>query len=140
MIAIPRNARVFLATQPTDLRKGFDGLMALVQNVIEQDPFSCHLFVFRNQRRDRLKILWWDKDGLAIFYKRLERGAYQFPTDPDVVAQRPLSQDAGQHRHEIRADQLSLLLDGIDLKNIVRRPRYQRPTPSDSTAVPACSN
>ncbi|HEY0983981.1 IS66 family insertion sequence element accessory protein TnpB [Schlesneria sp.] len=83
MLNLSRTVRVFLALQPTDMRKGFDGLLALVQNVIDQDPFSGHLLVFRNQRRDRLKILWWDQDGLAIFYKRLERGSYQFPMDEE---------------------------------------------------------
>src|SRR5208282_5059292 len=81
MLSFSRTTRVFLATQPTDMRKGFDGLFALVENVIQEDPFSGHLFVFRNARRDRLKLLWWDRDGLAIFYKRLEKGSYQFPTD-----------------------------------------------------------
>src|SRR5271169_3602966 len=81
MLSFSRTTRVFLAPQPTDMRKGFDGLFALVEKVIQEDPFSGHLFVFRNHRRDRLKILWWDRDGLAIFYKRLERGSYQFPTD-----------------------------------------------------------
>ena len=71
MLSISRTTRVFLATAPTDMRKGFDGLFALVENVIREDPFSGHLFVFRNRRRDRLKVLWWDNDGLAIFYKRL---------------------------------------------------------------------
>lgn len=72
MLNLSRTTRVFLATGPVDMRKGFDGLFALVENVIREDPFSGHLFVFRNQRRDRLKILWWDRDGPAIFYKKLE--------------------------------------------------------------------
>ena len=67
MLNLSRTTRVFLATEPTDMRKGFDGLFALVENVIHEDPFSGHLFVFRNARRDRLKLLWWDRDGLAIF-------------------------------------------------------------------------
>ena len=71
MLSIPRTTRVFLATSPTDMRKGFDGLFALVENVIREAPFSGHLFVFCNRKRDRLKVLWWDTDGLAIFYKRL---------------------------------------------------------------------
>ena len=84
MLSIPSTTRVFLATEPTNMRKGFDGLFALVESVIREDPFSGHLFVFRNRKRDRLKVLWWDSDGLAIFYKRLERGNYQFPTDSEV--------------------------------------------------------
>ena len=72
MLTISRTTRVFLATESTDMRKGFDGLSALVEHVIREDPFSGHLFVFRNQRRDRLKLLWWDRDGWALFDKKLE--------------------------------------------------------------------
>jgi transposase len=119
MRPLSRTTRVFLATEPTDMRKGFDGLFALVENVIREDPFSGHLFVFRNQRRDRLKVLWWDRDGLAIFYKRLERGTYPFPTD--AVVQK--SNSSADHpdltkRYEIRADELALLLEGIDLRSV----------------------
>ena len=139
MLTISRATRVFLATEPTDMRKGFDGLFALVESVIQEDPFSGHLFVFRNHRRDRLKVLWWDRDGLAIFYKRLERGSYQFPTDAVSGTSKGSS---GQRDHarrcEIRADELALLLEGIDLGSVKRRPRYERPingevkTPSSS--------
>jgi transposase len=119
MLSLSRTTRVFLATEATDMRKGFDGLFAMVENVINEDPFSGHLFVFRNQRRDRLKVLWWDRDGLAIFYKRLEKGSYQFPTDAKTS-----NDDA--RRCEIRADELALLLEGIDLSSVKRRPRYER--------------
>ena len=116
MLNLSRTVRVFLALQPTDMRKGFDGLFALVENVIDQDPFSGHLFVFRNQRRDRLKILWWDRDGLAIFYKRLERGSYQFPLDEDrSTLPGAEGKQAKSLRCEIRAEELALLLEGIDL-------------------------
>lgn len=133
MLNFSRMTRVFLATEPTDLRKGFDGLFAMVENVIEEDPFSGHLFVFRNQRRDRLKVLWWDRDGLAIFYKRLERGCYQFPTDTSskqISLKDGLNKSANDQRKrcEIRVDELSLLLEGIDLSSVKRRPRYERPT------------
>lgn len=123
MLTISRTTRVFLATRPTDMRKGFDGLSALVEHVILEDPFSGHLFVFRNQRRDRLKLLWWDRDGWALFYKRLERGSYEFPTDRAKKGTRDESP-----RLEIRADELALLLEGIDLETVRRRPRYERPT------------
>ena len=122
---------MFLATEPTDLRKGFDGLFALVENVIREDPFSGHLFVFRNQRRDRLKVLWWDRDGLAIFYKRLERGSYQFPTD---VPNGSVDGRQRAARCEIRADELALLLEGIELTSVKRRPRYERPKSRDQSA------
>ena len=155
MLSISRTTRVFLATEPTDMRKGFDGLFALVENVIREDPFSGHLFVFRNRRRDRLKVLWWDTDGLAIFYKRLERGNYQFPTDSVVSKSGTTSSGttssgttssgttksgATSSRCEIRSDELSLLLAGIDLGSVKRRRRYQRPSadgqlPSDRQPV-----
>ena len=139
MLTISRTTRVFLATQPTDMRKGFDGLFALVQSVIQEDPFSGHLFVFRNQRRDRLKVLWWDRDGLAIFYKRLERGSYQFPTDAASSASPGSSGDQSQRpRYEIRADELALLLAGIDLHSVKRRPRYERST-NGEVKTPASS-
>jgi transposase len=131
MLTISRTTRVFLATRPTDMRKGFDGLAALVEHVIREDPFSGHLFVFRNQRRDRLKLLWWDRDGWALFYKRLERGGYEFPTDRTTGNDSP--------RCEIRADELALLLEGIDLQSVKRRPRYERPT-ADPVRTPASSS
>ena len=68
MLTIFHTTRVFLATIPTDMRKSFDGLYALVESVLQEAPLSGHLFVFRKRRRDRLKLLWWDRDGLAIFY------------------------------------------------------------------------
>lgn len=135
MLSVSRTTRVFLATEPTDMRKGFDGLFAIVENIIREDPFSGHLFVFRNHRRDRLKILWWDRDGLAIFYKRLERGSYQFPTDTVVrKSGGSLSGTSSSQRCEIRADELSLLLEGIDLASVKRRRRYQRPVTADVNA------
>lgn len=139
MLSFSRTTRVFLATQPTDMRKGFDGLFALVENVIQEDPFSGHLFVFRNARRDRLKLLWWDRDGLAIFYKRLEKGSYQFPTDaPTRASNGSQSRHGNAQRCEIRADELALLLEGIDLNSVKRRPRYERPT-NRSSKSPASS-
>ncbi len=132
MLSLSRTTRVFLATGPTDMRKGFDGLFALVENVIAEDPFSGHLFVFRNRKRDRLKILWWDRDGLAIFYKRLERGRYQFPTDS---AQPSPASSETPPRCEIRADELALLLEGIDLTSVKRRPRYERPAVQTTRAA-----
>ena len=126
MLTISRTTRVFLATVPTDMRKGFDGLQALVETVIEEDPFAGHLFVFRNLRRDRLKLLWWDRDGWALFYKRLEKGRYEFPTDRI---------DRDSRRCEIRAEELMLLLEGIDLGSVKRRPRYERPSALDAKAT-----
>ena len=123
MLTIATNTRIFLAVEPTDMRKGFDGLFSLVETVIEQDPFSGHLFLFRNRQRDRLKILYWDRDGLALWYKRLEKGRFQFPTD--VVRS---SSEEPPPSCEIRADELAMLLGGIDLAHIKRRKRYERKT------------
>lgn len=139
MLSISRTTRVFLATAPTDMRKGFDGLFALVENVIQEDPFSGHLFVFRNRRRDRLKVLWWDRDGLAIFYKRLESGSYQFPMDASVkvsVVKSAVSNTDGAAaaRCEIQSDELALLLEGIDLGSVKRRQRYQRSASKEKSA------
>jgi transposase len=119
VLALSATTRVFLAVEPTDMRKGFDGLFALVENTIQQDPFSGHLFVFRNRRHDRLKIMWWDRDGLALWYKRLEKGGFQFPTDTHPGNERPT-------RVEVQADELAMLLGGIDLSSVKRRKRYQR--------------
>ena len=80
MISLPHPVRVFLHTPATDLRKGFDALCGLVTTAFAEDPTSGHLFLFVNRRRDRIKILYWDRDGLAIWYKRLESGSFQIPT------------------------------------------------------------
>ena len=79
MIAAFSGIKIHLCTQPTDMRRGFDGLSGMVTTLLEKDPLSGHLFVFRN--RDKLKILYWDTDGLAIWYKLLAQGTFQFPTD-----------------------------------------------------------
>jgi transposase len=107
---------VFVATKPADMRRSFDGLMGLVRDFLGDDPLSGHLFVFRNRLGDRLKILWWDRDGLAIFYKRLEEGAFVFPA---VSGELP--------RLEMSAADLQLVLQGIDPAKVQRRKRYQRP-------------
>lgn len=76
---ISANIQVWLATAPVDMRKSFDGLAEMVRAFLGHDPLSGHLFVFRNRSAGRVKILWWDRDGLAIYYKRLEKGTFQFP-------------------------------------------------------------
>src|SRR5580692_1316660 len=77
MIMLPSAVRIFLCTRPTDMRKSFDGLFGMVREFLGQDPLSGHLFLFLNRRRDRAKILLWDRDGLVIWYKRLEAGTFQ---------------------------------------------------------------
>ena len=119
MFHISGQMKIFVAVEPVDLRRGFDGLSALVQQTLQQDPLSGHLFLFRNRRRDRLKILFWDGDGYALFYKRLARGTFEFPA----------SQDAHAPSLEIRGSELSMLLDGIELQGRRRRLRYTRPVP-----------
>ena len=84
--------RVWVAVQPVDMRKSFDGLAEVVRAFLGHDPLSGNLFVFRNRSSQRLKILWWDRDGLAIYYKRLSRGAFHFPSGDDKV----MAIDSGQ--------------------------------------------
>jgi transposase len=127
MINVPHSVRVFLHTPATDLRKGFDALSGLVATGFAQDLTSGHLFLFVNRRRDRLKILYWDRDGLAIWYKRLETpGTFQLPV---------VHHDAASV--EMSPTQLALILSGIDLKSARQRKRYQRPTPEAENSIGA---
>jgi transposase len=113
--------RVFLCTRPTDLRKGFDGLSGLVQECFSQDLLTGHLFLFLNRRRDRMKILYFDRDGLVIWYKRLEVGCFQNPEPIPGAA--PLPGSAGV---ELSVTDLALILNGIDPATARRRKRYSR--------------
>ncbi len=127
MISLPHPVRVFLHTRATDLRKGFDALTGLVTTAFGQDPTSGHLFLFVNRRRDRIKILYWDRDGLAIWYKRLETpGTFQLPTTATEAAS-----------IEMTPTQLALILSGIDLSSARQRKRYQRPTPAAEKSINA---
>jgi transposase len=107
--------RVFLCTIPTKMNYSFDSLMGLTQEIFDQDPLSGHLFLFVSRQRDRLKILFWDHDGLAIFYKRLEVGTFQLPWST-----------AGEQGIELDECQLNRLLTGLDLRTGRRRRRYRR--------------
>ena len=120
MLGLGSAVRIFVCTESTDMRRSFDGLSGMAQNIMQQDPLSGALFVFRNRNRDRLKIMYWDKDGLAIWYKRLEKGSFQLPTDFVDKEKRPKSA-------EISSEELSMLLGGIDLANVKRRKRFQAP-------------
>lgn len=124
MLSLPPAVRLFLCTAPTDLRRSFDGLASLAETVLRQDPFSGHLFLFRNKRGDRLKALYWDRDGFALWYKRLEKGSFSFPNGPGAVL-------------EISAADFGLILEGIDLASVRRQVRYRRPLAPTSTAAPA---
>jgi len=79
MLNLPANVRIYLCALPTDMRKSFDGLCGLVQTVFGRDVIDGHLFLFLNRRRDRIKLLYWDRDGLALWYKRLEAGTFETP-------------------------------------------------------------
>jgi transposase len=113
MLSLAAGTRIYFAVGATDMRKGFNGLQGLVSGLLKQDPLSGHLFLFVNRRRDKLKILYWDGDGLAIWYKRLEQGTFQLPT---------VAED--QKSAEIRAEELTMLLRGIDFSTVRRRKRY----------------
>lgn len=118
MLGVGAATRVYLAVGATDMRKGFDGLFALVRQRLEADPLSGHLFLFCNRPRTRLKVLFWDGSGLWVCAKRLEKGCFSWPMD--------LSQGA---RASISAEELALLLGGIDLA-ATRRKQWWRLEPS----------
>jgi transposase len=107
-------SRIYLATAPTDMRKGFDTLAALVKDFLGQDPLSGHLFLFVGRGKDRLKILYWDSDGFALWYKRLEEGKFRLPAtrEEDTSVQ-------------LKASELAMMLEGIDLKSIKRSKRFK---------------
>ena len=114
MLSWPPSVRIFLAASPADMRRGFDGLARMTTEVIKQDPLSGALFVFRNRRGDRVKVLYWAGDGFALWYRRLERGTFLFPACEGDAA-------------EIRAVDLTMILEGIALSSARRQPRYARP-------------
>src|SRR5260370_28776342 len=121
MLSLALPQRVFLCTLPTDMRKSFDTLAALVQAHLGQDALSGDLFVFRSRRGDRLKLLYWDEDGYAIWYKRLEEGSFTLPAAAGKHA------SVGAHGLVLRPAELAMLLDGVDLSSVRRQKRYQRP-------------
>ena len=107
--------RVWLATAPADMRCGFDRLAELASSVTGDDPLSGHLFLFRSRGGDRLKILYWDTDGYALWYKRLEEGTFKLPRIEE-----------GTKSVQLRPSELAMMLDGIDLKSVKRVKRYCR--------------
>jgi transposase len=115
MIHLPASVRVYLCLSPCDMRRSFDGLHALVRDHLHLDAFAGHLYLFANKRRDRLKLLYWDRDGFAIWAKRLEEGSYVIP-----------SGEPGSAGFEITPEELGALLSGIDLSTATRRKRYSR--------------
>ena len=115
MLSLPPTVRIFLCTRHADMRRSFDGLAGMVSEFLGEDVLCGHLFVFRNRRGDRMKILYFDRDGLAIWYKRLEAGTFVFPQP-----------EAGAERVEVSSADLAMILDGVDLSGIRRRKRYRR--------------
>jgi len=120
MLTLSLAVRIYLATGATDLRRSIDGLSALVRERFDLDPLSGHLFLFRNRRGDRVKILLWDQSGFWVLYKRLEQGTFAWPSDADDA---PV---------EMRHRDLLLLLSGVDLASTRRRRWYDRRTSTDS--------
>ncbi len=115
MLSLPPSVRLFVATQPVDGRKGPDSLMALVRDVLRHDPFSGHLFIFFSKRCDRVRVVYWDRDGIAMWTKRLEKGRFS-PT---------FSADGKLTANTIEAAELALIIEGIDLRGARRRARWE---------------
>ena len=111
MLSLPPSVRVFVCLVPVDMRQSFDGLAAAAEHVVGQDPLSGHLFVFHGRRGDRVKILWWDRDGYALWYKRLEAGVFRFPSDAAAAK-------------EITAADFGVILEGVDLRSVKRPKRF----------------
>ena len=119
-----QGTRIWLAGEAADMRCGFDRLAERVKTVISEDPLSGHLFVFRSRRGERLKILMWDQGGYILWYKRLEAGVFKLPRLKE-----------GARSVELRASELAMILDGIDMTKLKRVPRYERTTGSNSEKV-----
>ncbi len=110
MLSLPPTVRIFLCAEPTDMRRSFDTLAFMTRQILGQDPLSGHLFVFRSRSGDRVKILYWDRSGFCLWYKRLEKGTFRFPDTEGPGA-------------EVEAPDLALILEGIDLAGARRRER-----------------
>jgi transposase len=119
MIALTSHLKFYLYPQATDMRKSFDGLSGVVTSILARDPMSGEVYIFLNRRRDRMKLLLWDKTGFWLFYKRLEQGTFQLPAHA--------SQKTAV---DLPYEELLLILEGIDLSSIKRRPRYHGPAPA----------
>lgn len=118
MFNLSPTIRIFVCTKPVDMRRSFDGLFELVQSHINQDAYSGHLFLFRSQRGNLIKALWWDVTGWAIFAKRLESGTFKFPATKFI--------DGKYLPVEIERASLMMLLEGIDPDSVKRFKRYRK--------------
>lgn len=123
---------IYLCVGPTDMRRGFDTLAAVVKEFLGHDPFSGNLFLFVSRGKDRMKILYWDKDGFALWYKRLEEGTFKLPAVKPVSA----GAAAAAASVELKATELAMLLEGIDLKSIKRSRRFCRQLAPARAGVP----
>jgi transposase len=115
MLSLSLPVEIYLCVEPADLRRGFDRLAQMAQEHAGRDVLAGGLYVFFNRRRDRVKLLWWDSDGLALWYKRLEAGTFQLPAVPPEATSVALS-----------GTQLTLILGGVDLASVRQRKRYRR--------------
>lgn len=129
MLSLPPSVRLFVATAPVDGRKGPDSLMVIVRDVFKEDPLSGHLFVFFSKRRERVRVVYWDRSGIAMWTKRLERGRFRL----GELATSALS------AHAMESAELALILEGIDLSGARRRPRWE-PTKAAEKNRPALLN
>jgi len=115
MLTLPPNTVVLLHRHPVDIRKSFDGLLGIVRNALHDDPLSPTFFVFFNKDRNKVKIFYWDNDGFAIWYKRLEKGTFHLTL--------PLTDETSI---TLTRAQLAMLLEGIDFQNVKRRKRFSK--------------
>lgn len=116
MLTLPASVRIYVAAEAVDLRRGFDGLAAATRSLIGENPLNGHVFVFINRRKNRMKLLVWDRTGWLLLYKRLERGSFELPTKPEL----------GKRHIEVDAGELGLMLEGLDLRGARRRERWYR--------------
>jgi transposase len=128
VLTLPASVRIYVAAEAVDLRRGFDGLAAATRSLIRQDPLNGHLFVFLNRRKNRIKLLVWDRTGYLLLYKRLERGTFRLATEPAP----------GQRHVEVDAGELGLMMEGLDLRGAARRERWRR-LPHETAAAAAGS-
>jgi transposase len=125
MLTLPPSVRIYLAVGRVDMRRGHDGLVAVVRNQWKLDPYLGHLFVFVGRRADRCKILFWSNGGFVLYYKRLERGQFRVPqvaTDANTIM--------------VDATELAMLLDGIDVVAVKRPRRWEPPAPAVAAQAP----
>jgi transposase len=122
MLSLSPSIRIFVHIEPTDMRKQFNGLHSIVTHALKQDIMTGDYFVFFNRLRQRCKILYWDRDGLVVWAKRLERGRFQVPSGRE-----------GELATQIDGTTLVMILGGVDLKSVQRRKRYQIPSATCTT-------